>query len=460
MIRRLFKRRAHTPGQITAILRNAGYILAGKGFGGLLSLVYVALAARSLGMDGFGVFVLILTFGQSIAGLAQFQTAEVLIRYGAIHLAERAPNKLARIIGFCGMLDALSAIIALVLSLIAGIWLGPWLGLSGHDSRQAAWFAASFIFVLRGTPVGLLRLFNRFDLAALIDSLIPAVRLAAAAIGFLFMNSIVWLLAAWAFAEFLATAIIWMAAIREVRRHNHLPLRQEAFRWTQAARENHRLWQFAGFTNLSSSVGFLHKQAGTLLVGWQVGAATAGIYRIAQQLSQATSKPVVALSRAVYPDLAHVAVEGGAEAVTSLTSRLSIFGALLGIFAVGVVALGGPWMLTAVAGPQFASGSQVLLILTIAAAVELWAFGQEPALLALGRAGAVLAIRASIGVLAIGLMLVLLSRYGATGAALAVLIGNVGTRVAMSLALTRFIRSASRPPASIPAAKVLEADER
>ena len=459
LIRRLFQRRSHKPGQLTAILRNAGYILLGKGLGGLLSLVYVALAARSLGMDGFGHFVLILAFGQSIAGLAQFQTAEVLIRFGAIHLAEHAPHKLARIIGFCAMLDALSALVAVVMALIAGAWLGPLLGLSGQDSERAAWFAASFIGGLRGTPVGILRLFNRFDLAALIDSLIPAVRLIAAATGFLFANSIVWLLAAWAFAEFLATVIVWMAAVQEVRRHSNLPLRQEALRWRQASRENHRLWRFAGFTNLSSSVGFLHKQAGTLLVGWQAGASVAGIYRIAQQLAHAVSKPVAALSRAIYPDLAHVAVAGGAKAVTGLTDRLSIFGALLGIAAVGIVAVAGPWILTAVAGPQFASGSRVLLILTIAAAIELWAFGQEPALLALGRAGAVLAIRATIGVVAIGLMLFLLSRYGVTGAAVAVLVGNVGTRLAMSLALARYTRSTTRPAASIPAAQVLEADK-
>ncbi len=444
---------------MSAILRNAGWILAGKGFGGLLSLGYIALAARTLGVEGFGAFVLILAFGQSISSIAQFQTAEVLIRFGAMHLANKAPEKLARMIGFCGMLDALSAAIAVALSLAAGLWLGPAFGLSGRDASRAAWFAASFIFVLRGTPIGLLRLFNRFDLAAMIESLIPAVRLLAAASGFLFMHNIIWLLGAWAFAELLATIIVWITAVREVRRHSGLPLRHEIFEWRQAARENHRLWQFAGFTNLAVSVGVLRKQAGTLLVGWQSGVASAGTYRIAQQLAQAVSKPVVALSRAVYPDLAHIAVSGGGQAVAALTTRLSIFGAVLGTVAVGFVAVAGPYILTAVAGPQFASGSPIFLILTVAAAVELWAFGQEPALLALGRAGALLAIRATTGVLAIALMVVLLDRYGAIGAAWAVLFGNIGTRIAMSIALARFSRSASRQAASVSTANVLEADE-
>jgi O-antigen/teichoic acid export membrane protein len=456
---RLFRRRDHQPGQTRSILRNAAYILAGKGFGGLLSLGYVAFAARTLGVEGFGSFVLILAFGQGVAGLAQFQTADILIRFGAIHLASRAHERLARLIGFGAMLDALSAGMAIVLALFLALWLGPRFGLSAGDSRRAALFAASFVFVLRGTPVGILRLFNRFDLAALIESLIPAVRLAAAAIGFALDRSVDLLLVAWALAELLATFFMWAAALREVRRHSDLPLRRELGHWRRAPSENDRLWSFAGFTNLSSSVGFLRQQAGTLLVGWQAGAGAAGTYRFAQQLAQAISKPVVALSRAVYPDLAHVAASGGAEAVARLSRRLSFMGAALGLAATAIVAFAGPWILSVVAGPSFASGAPVFLILTAAAAVELWAFGQEPALMALGRAGTVLAVRAASGVLTIVLMLLLLERFGGTGAAWAVLIGNGVTRLAMGLTLSHFTRRANPQPASTTAADALTASE-
>jgi hypothetical protein len=71
----------------------------------------------------------------------------------------------------------------------------------------------------------------------------------------------------------------------------------------------------------------------------------------------------------------------------------------------------------------------------------------------------VLAIRAATAVLTIGLVLVLLDPFGGTGAAWAVLIGNVGTRIAMGMALARFNRSGSRAAASAQAANVLEADE-
>jgi O-antigen/teichoic acid export membrane protein len=447
------------PGQTSAILRNAGWLLAGKGFGGILSLGYIALAARSLGVEGFGAFVMILAFGQGVAGIAQFQTAEVLIRFGAIHLGDRAPGRLGRVIGFCAMLDLLSAAVCIALALILGLLFGPLVGLSPADAKLATGFAISFLFVLRGTPVGILRLFDRFDLAALIESLVPAVRIAAAAVGYFAGPSIIGLLAAWSLAEAIATALVWMAAAREVRRKGGTDVRAEAVHWRQAPQENDGLWRFAWFTNLSSGVGFLRQQAGTLLVGWSAGAANAGGYRIAQQVAQAVSKPVVALSRAVYPDLAHVAASGGAAAVSGLTSRLSILGAVLGTVAVIVVAVAGETILTLIAGPQFASASPVFLVLTIAAAVELWAFGQEPSMLALGRAGQVLTIRAASVALTIGLMLALLPHFGGLGAASAVLVGNIVARLTMSVALARVTRSAGHPPSSAQAANALERDE-
>ena len=50
-------------------LRNVGWLLTGKGVGAVLSLVYLALATRSLGVAGFGQFSLVLGTGQAAAAL-------------------------------------------------------------------------------------------------------------------------------------------------------------------------------------------------------------------------------------------------------------------------------------------------------------------------------------------------------------------------------------------------------
>lgn len=441
---------APAPGEVVAVsddpglsgplrrsLLNAGWLLGGKSVGGLFSLIYLGLAARTLGVDAFGAFALILAFGQAVAGIVQFQTAEVLIRFGARHLAEERRDRFLRVLGFSTLLDVASAAACAALAVLAVLIIGGPVGLKGEDQLRAAAFGASFLFSLRGTPVGVLRLFDRFDVAALSEAVLPACRLVAALLCYFFAPTIDGFLAAWAGAELTTTFVMWLAALRQLRKR-HIRFDGASFRFGGVAPENDGLWRFAWFTNFASTISFLWQQAPTLAVGWGAGPAAAGGFRVAQQLAQSLSKPVVSLSRATFPEFAKLAIRHGGGAVVNFASRLSSVAAVAGLAAVAVVAVAGQQLLSIIFGPEFAFADKLLLLLTIAAAIDLWGFGQEPALLAMGRAGVVLAARAVLGVAFLALLIALLLEFGTTGAAAAAIIGRLGYRIVTTLLLRRF----------------------
>ena len=68
---------------MSRLIRNIGWLLSGRGVNAVLSLVYLALATRTLGIEGFGYFALIVAMGQTVTGLANFQTWQFVIRWGA-----------------------------------------------------------------------------------------------------------------------------------------------------------------------------------------------------------------------------------------------------------------------------------------------------------------------------------------------------------------------------------------
>lgn len=418
-------------------IRNAGWLLGGKGVGGLFSLIYLGLAARSLGVEAFGAFALVLSFGQAVASLAQFQTSEVMIRYGAPHLAESRHDRFKRLLSFAAMLDLFSALACIVISTLAVLVIGNLVGLGTEDKWRAAVFGASSLLSLRGAPIGVLRLLDRFDVAALSETVLPASRLVAAGLCYVLAPSVDGFLLAWACAELITTIALWFAAHRQLkRRHADLAgFSREAF---AAIRENADLWRFAWFTNFASSIGFLWQHAPTLAVGWGAGSATAGGFRAAQQLAQSLSKPAVSLSRAVFPELTQLAVNGGGKEVVRFASKLSVFAGAAGLAAILLVALAGPWLLLIVFGSEFAFANDLLLLLTIAAAIDLWGFGQEPALLAIGRPGAVLVARASTGLAFVSLLIGMLLHYGPIGAATAAIIGRLAYRIVTTILLRRF----------------------
>ena len=84
------------------LIRNIGWLLTGRGVNAVLSIVYLALATRTLGLDHFGYFAIILALGQTVTGLANFQTWQFVVRWG---VGEDGPGDAT---GFAIALDMLS----------------------------------------------------------------------------------------------------------------------------------------------------------------------------------------------------------------------------------------------------------------------------------------------------------------------------------------------------------------
>src|SRR5690606_41970307 len=71
---------------IRRILTNTGRLLGGKGIGGVLSIFYLAVLTRTLGVTGFGQFVLITGAAQAIILIDSFKTWQVVVWYGVGYL--------------------------------------------------------------------------------------------------------------------------------------------------------------------------------------------------------------------------------------------------------------------------------------------------------------------------------------------------------------------------------------
>lgn len=421
---------AASRGPIGRAIRNAGWLLGGKGVGGVFSLVYLALAARSLGVGGFGVFTLVLTYGTATANLVQFQSWQTVIRYGAGHLAAGRLDALRRVLAFTALLDLGAASIGAIIAAACAPLVGTLLGWTAGEAHVAALFSASLVFGLRGTPTGVLRLFDRFDLAAYSETALPAMRLIGALAVFASGASVAGFLLAWAVAELVTTIVMWISAVRELHRQGIAATGGLALGGVVA--ENPQLWRFAWTTNLTSSINLVWQQLPTLAVGGVAGAATAGGYRLAVQLTAALSKPASSLARSVYPEFAKLAVEGGAPALAPLVKRSARIAGVGGLGVVLLIAVAGPTALSLIGGRDYGFAYPFLVLLSIAAAIDLCGFGLEPALVALGRAGTILAIRIIAALIYAALLASLLAVFGAAGAAIAT-IGAAIVVVAMLL---------------------------
>lgn len=426
---------------IRRAVRNAAWLMAGKGTGGVFSLIYIGLAARNLGVEDFGIFAMILAYGQAIANLAQFQSWQTVVRYGAVHHVGQQPARLRRIVYFTAFLDVGAAAVGAVLGGVGALVIGPYFGWSDGESTMAALFSLSLLFGLRGTPNGILRLFDRFDLAAYAETVLPAMRLAGALIAWFTHSSITGYLAAWVAAELITTAAIWWAAMREMNRQG-LRVRGEG-RLRGVVAENRGLWKFAWHTNFNYSLSLIWKQLPILVVGWAVSPAVAGGFRIAANLVSALHKPAQMLARAMYPELARIAVTDRSQ-VQRIVNKSTVIAGLTGIVAVLLMAVLGHEALELIGGEDYVFAYPYLMLLSVAAAIELCGVAVEPALIAFGRPGKVLAVRAATGLFYTVLLIGLTMAFDGVGAASATVFGAIFLIVALYVLFLSMVRRAKR----------------
>ena len=386
------------------LLRNIGWLLSGRGVNAVLSLVYLALATRTLGLDGFGYFALIVALGQTVTGLANFQTWQFVVRWGA---GEDGP---AEATGFAIALDMLSILLGTILA-AALCWSAQfWLPLPTDLLWLAFGFCMVSLIAIRTTPTGLLRLRFEYGRATAAEAVQPIVRAAGAILAAIFMPTVTGFILAWAAAEVCVAAALWFAAGRTER----MDFSQISL--FRLPRDHPGAWKFVWSTNLSGSLNVGSKQVLILLVGAIGGEAFAGGFRVASQLGQALVSLAQTVSKAIYPELVHAR-----DAAHDMARRMANIALVGGALAVLAALFFGRPGLVLIAGPEFRVVYWAMVILAIAGAIELVGASLESLLVSAGRAGTAFVMRAVPTVLGLALLEVAMDWNGLKGAAFTVL---------------------------------------
>lgn len=392
------------------ILRNLGWLLGSRGINAVLSLIYLALATRTLGPEHFGHFALIVVMAQMLAGLVTFNGWQAIVRWGM------EPGEVSAVAGFALALD-LASIIAGTFLAAAFVWLAPmWLPLPPELRTSAFLLCVTSIASIRSTPTGVLRLRDRYDLASIAEAVLPMVRALGASAVTILWPCVSGFVATWAMAELACATAYWYFARRLI------PLGLEDIDLRDFPRRHVGVWSFVLATNLSRTLAVTAKQMILLVVGALGGAALAGGYRVASQLGQALVQLGEAVSRAIYPELLRTS-----DAAPQFAGRMSALALGAGILAVGVSALGGERVITLLAGEHFAFAYPAMVILSLAGACELLGSSWESLLVARKRVFLPFVLRALPLALAMMLMEPAVAHWGITGAAFCMLVSSLVT---------------------------------
>ncbi|MDP1618450.1 lipopolysaccharide biosynthesis protein [Phenylobacterium sp.] len=433
-------------GVLRRVLANTGVLLGGRAMNAVLSLGYMALAARSLGIGAFGVLVLINTFAQFVSDVAKFQAWQSILHFGAAPLAEGRREVFQRVVRFGLVLDLISVAFGVCVG-AAGAWLlGPSLGLPEAAREEAAVYALSVAVLAPTAQVGLLRLFDRFGLLAAQGAISSAVRLAGGALGMAMDAPLVFFLVVWGLGSVAAFAYVTAAAALEMRRRDLW----RGFSWAgPLAAGMPKAWRFAWATNASSSVDVAFTHVATLAVGALAGAADAGLWRVARQIADALAKPARLLIPALYPELAKLHASGRRGAMGQLALRVGLVGGATASLLLFVAVVAGDTLLAVVLDEDFAAAQSTMIWQLAAAVIGVWALPLEPMLVSMGRPGVVVWVRLTAAMAFLAALPFVIGTYGLPGAGAALVAATLAMAAGMLVRLWQ-ITGSRRPDIKFP----------
>jgi O-antigen/teichoic acid export membrane protein len=424
---------AHRQG-IRGVLTNASMLLGGRTANALISLGYMAAAARTLGTVEAGVLILINAFAQLVSEVVKFDSWQVVLHFGSPALAEGRRDRLHQVVRFALLQDVISAVAGVAVATAAIYMAGEKLGWGPQHNLGAMLYCLTIVFLAPAASIGLLRLFDRFDLITAQAPISSAVRLAGSGLVFVLGPSLGLFLAVWAAGSAAAFIYVAGASFLEFKRRG-LTRGFHLFGPLTAGMPN--AWRFAWATNFSGSLDTAFTHAITVAVGAVLGPGPAALWRIGRQVADALAKPARLLVPALYPELARLRATQGESAMRRLALQVGLLGGGVGTLLLLISALAGGPLLALVMGDAFAAAAPVMTWQVAAAVIGIWALPLEPMLVSLGRPGDALKVRLVVSAVMLAALVPVVEKFGAEGAGVALVAAMIALALGMFLMLQR-----------------------
>ena len=431
-------------------IRAVAHLLTGTSATVGLSLISITLTARALGPEQYGILALILTLGQACERLFSFQSWQPLIRYGATLTPERHRDDLRSLFKFGLLLDLAGSVAAWAVASLLALASHYVLGVSWHYVLVALAFLLSLLCNMNGTATAAFRLADRYRTVAYLQVVSALLRLMASVLAFAL---------GWGVVGF---AIVWAAtqaagSLLNIGFALHLQARLGVTRIVSARLSGMterfpNVWGFTWGANISLTIWASAQQVDTLIVGWLVDPAAAGMFHIAKRISRVALQVGSQVEAVVYPDLSRLWAGGERTAFIRLLVQSEAILAGFGVICFITSLTFAKMVLEATAGAHFAAAAPLMSAQILAVAFMISGAASRAGLLAMGRQPAVLRTVLAAAATFYCLVIPLIGMMGAMGANAAHVLFGLVWLSGLTFSIRRGLRSPPSAATTIPVA--------
>lgn len=418
------------------ILGNTGILIGSRVINAVCSFVYVAWAAQTLGLQDFGVMLLVITFAAMVCDITHLQSWQSLLHYGTRFFEQKQFDRFHEVLIFCIRADFISGLVG-VLTGLGGVALlgGSFMGWSSQVQLDAALCMLTIFCMNTGWSTGMLRLCNRFKLVPVYEFLTTCVRTGGTGIGFVCHFGIGYFLLVWSLTQLTMFVSCSCAGLYLVKKYTGgFP---SLSRIVLTRTRSHGMWSYTIKTSVNQVLESFFSQGATLLIGGRLGASEAAVYKVARQISNGLAKPAQMMIPTLYPEFIRMRDAQDWKGIRTII--LKIFGIIVAFSTLSLI-------LTVTVGNRLFSymlhdvwpGQQTILLLLVGGALlDICLIPLEPFLVMIDRISILLRWRIIVMCLYFPLLFVFMELGGLKAASLETLLASLLMFVACALPVLR-----------------------
>lgn len=433
-------------------LTNIGHLMAGNFGAGVIAFFAVAIAARGLGVETFGVLALVSTFIQAIERFVSFQTWQPIIRFGAGLKEQGRDDDLKSVIKFGFLLDVSAALAGFAIAVGLALFGAERFGWSAEVRNSLLLYSAALLLLINGSPTGVMRLAGKFREIAYFQVIAMTVRCTLCAIALAAGAGLFTYVAIWAGTHVLSAILLMTTGALQLRRLGCADFMNASLK--DMSTRFPKIWRFAVLANLSLSIRSSAQQLDTLIVGALAGAGGAGLYHIAKRIAKFAQQAGQQVQAVVFPDIAKLWARGDIDSFRKDVARTEGLLLLMCGLGVGATFLLADPIIALLAGEKYADAGGMLKVQIIAVAALLAGSVARAALLCMGKEVTVFWLSVAATALFFSSAFFFIPRAGAIGANYAHAIAGVFIVAALWIAYKAALKHGSAPGAKPDASPV------
>ncbi len=275
------------------LIVNFLHIFSGDALASILSIFSISFITKGIGMERYGFIVLIQGIVSLIDGIFNFQSWQGIIKF--FPEVKENHQKLKELIKFSYILDFATAFLAFFIIIILNSWIGALYSFSQEERYLLILFSIYVIFNIQGTPIGILRSYNRFDYLRNQRVVIALFNFTLLGIGYFLKFGMVYFINSFLFTNILNAILLNYFAFRELKSRKIVGVFKERSSF------NKEFFKFTSLTNINSSLDIPVQYFDNLLVGKMLSLEQLGAYKICKTIAILLDKVGTPLYQTLYP---------------------------------------------------------------------------------------------------------------------------------------------------------------